>query len=121
MSVFYRYWGHACDTDIYISYDEYVVLRETPKGVWLSVYGKEKFVLNGDGRRYAHPTKEAALASYRIRKQRQVQHLARQHDHAKACMGAADKLTPEMAMSRGGFHIQSGNLLASVELAEFLK
>ena len=51
------------------------VMRRTKKGVWIDVWGLEKFVLDGEGRRYAYPTEDAAWASFKVRKMRQRQHL----------------------------------------------
>lgn len=68
-----------------ISCMEFHVVRRTPKGVWIkpaSGYGRERFVLNGEGRRFAYPTREAARASYIRRKRREIMHAARQHDRA---------------------------------------
>lgn len=78
------------------------VRRRTPKGAWIQLvnraYGpnltgmsltyerRERFVLDGPGRRYAYPDMEAAIESYRIRKQRHVQHLESQLVRARAAM-----------------------------------
>lgn len=58
------------------------VIHLTPKGVWVcwnyqylsGEWPDKRFVLLGDGRRYAYPTFEAALDSYRHRKKRQIVH-----------------------------------------------
>jgi hypothetical protein len=53
----------------------YEILRKTPKGCWIKIgYQTEKFILDGARRRWAYPTKELALDSYRIRKERQIRH-----------------------------------------------
>lgn len=70
---------------------EIPVLRHTPKGVWLDKYGLKRFVLKAANKRYAYPTKELALASYIIRKQRQIQHAAAAHDRAKKNLDAAQR------------------------------
>ena len=72
------------DAEIYYRFDngaEYVflstfrVLRRTRAGAWLDVWGEEKFVLDGAGRRYAYPTRDAAWDSFQHRKRRQRVHL----------------------------------------------
>lgn len=63
---------------------EMTVARHTAKCVVFNDYGLDRFVLKDpNGRRYAYPTKELALKSYIIRKQRQMQHAAATHDNAK--------------------------------------
>jgi hypothetical protein len=59
------------------------VLRHTPKGVWLDTWlGRPRFVRHDTRKKYAHPTMEAAIDSFRRRKARQIAILAAQHDHA---------------------------------------
>lgn len=60
----------------YVRLCAYPVLRETPKGAYIltALYG-EKFVLNGDGKRYAYETIEQAKHSYIRRKEHQLRHL----------------------------------------------
>lgn len=58
------------------------VLRYTPKGVWVDTWGGKKFILASARKRYACPTKDEALESFRARKRRQVALLAAQHDRA---------------------------------------
>ncbi|MDK4729371.1 hypothetical protein [Rhizobium phaseoli] len=65
------------------------VKRETPKCVVLDEYGVERYVLKDARKRYAYPTKELALDSYIIRKQRQIQINAARHDAAKENLEAA--------------------------------
>ncbi len=73
------------------------VIRHTSCGVWLNssyFWKKNKevtFVLSGVGKRFAYPSKELALASYRARKQRQIKFLAAQHDRARARLKAVER------------------------------
>lgn len=72
------------------------VLYATPKGVWIAwpwdVNGvNRRFVLLGDGRRFAYPTFEAALDSYRRRKQRQIGHARAAIDNATEALGWCDR------------------------------
>lgn len=72
---------------------EMAVRRETPKCVVFNDYGKDRFVLKDpNGRRYAYPTKELALRSYIIRKQRQMQHAASTYDRAKTNLKIAEMI-----------------------------
>jgi hypothetical protein len=80
------------------------VIRATPKGFWIcddwahqyfagsdetaemrKQYGA-KFVLSGEGRRYAYATEELARDSYRIRKVRQIQHARNAIEQAEAAL-----------------------------------
>lgn len=75
-AMFYRYWTY--NSPPYIGLDELRVIRQTPAGVWLDNYGTEKFVLLGEGKRYAYPTKELARESYLIRCRWRLTHLRNQ-------------------------------------------
>jgi len=47
-----------------IKFDEYLVIKETNCGFWIRKISKDsnkKFCLKGDGKRFAHQTKEQAL------------------------------------------------------------
>lgn len=73
--VYYRYDGYE-----YASLETYDVLRRTARGAWINIglpfkgCEKEKFILDGARKRWAYPTKEEALESFRIRKERQIRH-----------------------------------------------
>lgn len=69
----YRYDTHvvrrAYTTIVSVSPIAYPVLRYTPKGYWIEVDGyQKKFVLGGNGKRWAHERKDWALHSFRRRK-----------------------------------------------------
>jgi hypothetical protein len=60
-----------------VYYQEFAVLRLTPKGYWIftgmwhgDVPTGEKWVSNESRKRYAHPTKEQALEAFIYRKKR---------------------------------------------------
>ena len=69
--LYYRYDGYE-----YPRAEAYKVVKRTAKGAWIYIgYGiKDKFILDDARRRWAYPTKEEALNSYRIRKLRQIEH-----------------------------------------------
>lgn len=103
-SVYYRYedGSHYTDQPPTVWLRQFVVSRHTPKGAWLlpDYFGafdpcSEKFVLNGEGKRYAYPTKELALNSYRIRKEYQIAHLAIRHEQAIRQLALATNNTPD--------------------------
>ncbi|MBZ9706106.1 hypothetical protein LB543_05150 [Mesorhizobium sp. ESP7-2] len=73
---------------------ELPVARHTAKCVVFDNYGAfDRFVLKDpNGRRYAYPTKELALKSYIIRKQRQMQHAANTLDRAKENLATAQMI-----------------------------
>lgn len=86
--IYYRevnaYWGNEC---LAISCIKFRVISRTSKGAWISpLWDSEgefkKFVLDGSGRRFAYPTRELARESFIIRKKREIQHCAAQHDRA---------------------------------------
>lgn len=70
-------WGDHSYTTVQIHVREIPVLRHTPKGVWLeepwNIAGEGKrFVLRDARKRWACPSKEEAMESFRARKQRQA-------------------------------------------------
>ena len=82
--VMYRYEDKRCaaydpwsDTlgpsHVKVYLHEYPIINYTPKGVWINDYGNRKFVLSSGRKRFAHPTKEEAKASFIARKIRQAE------------------------------------------------
>lgn len=51
---------------------QYTVIKETPKGVWLALNEDRKFVLRGATKRWACPTIEEAIVSFRARKEKHI-------------------------------------------------
>jgi len=48
-------------------------IRKTKCGYWIHLYGdKEKFILKNSKKKYAYPTKELALNSFKIRTKRSL-------------------------------------------------
>lgn len=79
-------WG---DPKVELRLNEYRVIKETSKGVWLDLYGAKKFVLRNARKRWACPTQEEAHESFIRRKQRQIGILIHQIEHAKAALRIA--------------------------------
>ena len=96
MTYLYRYDGGAYEGSfepraaLYL--DTFPVTKRTAKGCWIDVYGEGKFVLDGDGKRYAYATKELALASLIARKRRQCAILRHQLKEAEALYEYATSL-----------------------------
>lgn len=85
-----------------ISLIKYTVVKRTDKGAWIvpaNWYYSEpprRFVLDGDGKRYAYPTFDQALYNYKRRKQSHIAILSTQHDNAIERLEIAGRLTEEM-------------------------
>jgi hypothetical protein len=73
-----------------VSVTKYPVLRHTPKGVWLDIGGgRERFVLKRGRKRFACPTQDAAMESFKARKERQRKILMAQLQGVEAALVAA--------------------------------
>jgi len=100
---------HPAGSKIELDLDELEVLKETEKGYWVHSYngnsfrkmtltnliGQEyevrvAFILKGSGKRYAYPSKEAALHSFKLRKNRQLLILNTQLKYAKIALELAE-------------------------------
>lgn len=75
---------------VYVSTHAYPVTRRTPRGVWLDCHGVPRFVLANARKRFACPTREEAMASFRARKQRQVTLLRNQLRRVEQALWLAD-------------------------------
>ena len=90
----YRYvdvYDYSSDEDephYCVALRTFMVRRETPKGVWIAEadWMKPRFVLKSANKRYAYPTAELAMESFRIRKGRQLQHLERGLERVRAVL-----------------------------------
>ena len=80
---YYRYDGYE-----WAECSSYRVIKTTDKGVWISLgyMIKDKFILNGARKRWAYPTKELALNSFRMRKLRQIEHCRHTEERAKKAL-----------------------------------
>lgn len=105
--VLYRYENHYEKVVLY----SFPILKETPRGVWIGHYGKQKFVLAGnDGKRFGYSTREAALTSFRKRKTRQIGFLSVQLDNVKFALTSVAGLTPqEIEKVEGFLNMAKGN------------
>ena len=69
------------------------VTSKTPKGYWIGWFkwAKDHWVSNTSRKRYAHPTKEAALVAYTLRKKAYVKHCEARLARAKEDLSLASK------------------------------
>jgi len=79
----YCNWYEEYTSADHLNLSDFEVIRETNKGFWIVVNGKEKFVLSGEGKRFAYVNIELALKSYIKRKKRQIQISKHQIKRAK--------------------------------------
>ena len=93
IKILYRYdREYICDdpedtVEYAIALKEYKVWKPTPCGHWITLNTfsqKTKFVLAGQGRRFAHTTKEFAWDSFKIRTKKRLM-------HSKASVKRAEK------------------------------
>jgi hypothetical protein len=82
-------FGDLSGVRVVVSVRKYLVLRHTAKGAWLHEgWGRERFVLRNAHKRWACPTEEEAIASFRARKERQIRILSGQLSNARAALAA---------------------------------
>ena len=87
--VFYRYENPGDRIHLY----EYPFLKETPKGYWIGVFFEgEKWVSKTARKRFAYPTKELALESFKARKNRQILLLTTQLIKSKKALIIAEDM-----------------------------
>lgn len=92
-------WAYRCEdhygyTDWVGSYAPtfrmyaYPIVARTPAGFKIDYHGERKFVLGGQGKRFAYPSPSDALKSWYARKRKQRLRLNAQLDHVNACLDA---------------------------------
>jgi hypothetical protein len=69
------------------------ILRLTPCGAWIDVWGEARFVLLTANKKWACKTTDEALGSLAARKRRQVQILSRRLQEAKEDLALAEEAT----------------------------
>jgi len=94
--------GEGGTFQVELYYQPYHVLRRTEKGVWIRVdWDRDRFILDGSGKRFAYPTKEAAKEGLLRRKLRQIGIVAYQHDLAQEVVALIrDRELPSVAAAR---------------------
>jgi len=87
----YRFENFSCGNGVVkVHLRKLPVIRYTPCGAWLDIGLKERFVLTTATKRWAAPTPEEALKSFKARKKRQVQILSNQLNDAKTALIIAE-------------------------------
>lgn len=92
----YRYFDHYQGDNIIISLEEFKVVKHTPCGVQLDLYGSGedlKFVLNDSHKQWACPTIEKAKVSFKRRKQVQINILEVKLKSAELALAIAEENT----------------------------
>lgn len=69
-----------------IRYLQFVIVRRTPKGAWINVYGEHKFVNLNAYKKFACATKEDALTSFLARKEKLISIMEARIKHAVAAI-----------------------------------
>lgn len=88
---FYRYDDTVyADIGVRVNKFEYELIRETPKGYWINAYG-EKWISKTAKKRFAYPTEEEALESFKARKKRQIEILEYQLRNARMALYRAER------------------------------
>jgi hypothetical protein len=69
----------------------YPIVKRTPKGVWINVYGDRRFIRLGTKKSFALPTEEEAKASFIARKKAHIRILTEQLRRAEVELELIDK------------------------------
>lgn len=78
--------------------EEYNIIKKTPKGVWIEYKYYKKFVLlETNMKKFAHPTKEAAIKSFIRRKCRQLEIISAQEKRAKDAISLGRNMESKLA------------------------
>lgn len=103
-----RFWFRVEDTSSGTWLSSFRVLRETEHGVWLETNDflrESRFVLRAAWKRWACPTVQEAIESYRARKKQQVSILTAQLANAEERLAESGHLTPD-SFSSSGMHLR---------------
>lgn len=96
MVKFYRYESSPAGAYIVA----FPVVRTTPCGTFIDVYGYPKFVRRDARKHFACPTKEDALVSFIARKHRQIKILEAQLNAAKHSLASVSESDSECVWLR---------------------
>src|SRR5689334_1803181 len=83
---YYRYDSIQTTDGISVWLQKYQVTKQTPKGVWIDIYGTERFILKNARKHYACETIELAKESFIARKNRQIRILKHQLRNAQLAL-----------------------------------
>jgi len=83
------------DDRVYLELTAYRIVRKTAAGAWIDVHGESKFVLDGNGKRWAYESQEWALNSFIKRKQWQIRYALAAQCRAEAQLAFAETIRKE--------------------------
>ena len=92
--LFYRYTD--CDSLGNLRYSVYKLDKETDKGYWIEGHSYRKWISKTSRKKFAYPSKEDALKSFKLRKQSQIQIITKQLEGAKRALSAIAAKSPEL-------------------------
>lgn len=79
------------ESTLRLKIDRYHIKRKTPCGVWIDTgYSSEKFILTKARKKWACPTEEEAIESFKFRKRRQVKILKAQLERAQQALNTIE-------------------------------
>ena len=87
--ILYRYDSWYSVDGVHLSLSEHEVDKETACGYWIGGEFNKRWVSKTSRKRWAYPTPEEALDSFRMRKQRQIEILNSQIMKSKDALEAA--------------------------------
>ena len=73
--------------------DRFCIMKRTPKGAWIDIWGEKRFVNLTARKQYACDSPEEARQSYLARKKRQVRILSSQLSSSKSAMALMESNT----------------------------
>ena len=80
---YYRYDSTQTTNGVSVWLQTHQVIKQTPKGTWIDVYGKKRFILKSARKHYTCETIELAKESFIARKNRQIRILKHQLRNAQ--------------------------------------
>jgi hypothetical protein len=92
--IYYRIVDRTENGKHFMALEEWPVVSRALKGAWVRHFYdhegyRKKFCLDGEGKRWAYPTIEAARESFIIRKKRQIKHCQNSIDRAQDTLALA--------------------------------
>jgi hypothetical protein len=89
----YRFENHLTTMGTRLNKRTFEVIRETPCGYWIKLFrwgDDKKWVSKVTRKRFAYPSEQAAMRSFKARKRRQIEILEGQLSNARAALSLAD-------------------------------
>lgn len=86
---------HYGTTPVKVELSEFEVKKETPCGFWIGCGFSKKWVSKTSRKRFAHPSRELALDSFKKRKTVQLRIYEARAKRAREALGLAANITTE--------------------------